>query len=59
MTAGTLTFGEVQERTNALARALREEGVKQGDGVAIMCRNHRGFIDITVACSKLGANALT
>ncbi len=23
-----------------------------------MCRNHRGFIDITVACSKLGANAL-
>jgi acyl-CoA synthetase (AMP-forming)/AMP-acid ligase II len=23
-----------------------------------MCRNHRGFIDATVACSKLGANAL-
>ncbi len=55
---GTLTFGEVQERTNSLARALAQEGVKQGDGVAIMCRNHRGFIDITVACSKLGANAL-
>ena len=30
----------------------------EGDGVAIMCRNHRGFIDATVACSKLGANAL-
>ncbi len=55
---GTLTFGEVQERTNALARTLAQEGVKQGDGVAIMCRNHRGFVDITVACSKLGANAL-
>ena len=26
--------------------------------MAIMCRNHRGFIDATVACSKLGANAL-
>ena len=23
-----------------------------------MCRNHRGFIDATVACSKLGAHAL-
>jgi fatty-acyl-CoA synthase len=30
----------------------------EGDGVAIMCRNHRGFIDATVACSKLGAHSL-
>ena len=55
---GTLTFDEVQKRTNALARALQADGVKQGDGVAIMCRNHRGFIDATIACSKLGANSL-
>jgi fatty-acyl-CoA synthase len=55
---GTLTFGEVQRRTNALAHALAERGIKEGDGVAIMCRNHRGFIDATVACSKLGAHAL-
>ncbi len=55
---GTLTFKEVDERSNALAHALRDEGVKEGDGVAIMCRNHRGFIDATVALSKLGANAL-
>ena len=26
--------------------------------MAIMIRNHRGFIDTTVACSKLGAHAL-
>src|SRR5256886_5476916 len=55
---GTLTFAEVHRRTNALARALREEGISEGDGVAIMCRNHRGFIEATVACSKLGASAL-
>ena len=30
-------------------------GIGEGDGVAIMCRNHRGFIEATVACSKLGA----
>ena len=55
---GTLTFGEVHKRTNALARGLQRTGVGEGDGVAIMCRNHRGFIEATVACSKLGANAL-
>jgi|GEM_PF-5915050 len=37
---------------------LRKAGVGEQDGVAIMCRNHRGFIDTTIACSKLGASAL-
>jgi acyl-CoA synthetase (AMP-forming)/AMP-acid ligase II len=55
---GTLTFQEIHERTNALANAWSDLGIGEGDGVAILCRNHRGFIDATVACSKLGANAL-
>jgi len=55
---GTLTFGEVHRRTNALAAALAARGIREGDGVAIMCRNHRGFVEATVACSKLGAHAL-
>src|SRR3954454_7744693 len=55
---GTLSFREVHERTNALAHALRAEGVEAGDNVAVMCRNHRGWIDAVLACSKLGANAL-
>src|SRR3954464_12816732 len=37
---GTLTFREVDERTNALANALKKDGIGEGDGVAIMCRNH-------------------
>jgi fatty-acyl-CoA synthase len=56
--AGTLTFSEVHRRSNALARGLAGEGVGEGDGVAIMCRNHRGFIEATLAVSKLGANGL-
>src|SRR3954471_11115798 len=56
--SGTLTFREVHERSNAVARALAEEGVGVGDGVAIMCRNHRGFIEATIAASKVGANAI-
>jgi acyl-CoA synthetase (AMP-forming)/AMP-acid ligase II len=55
---GTLTFAEVERRTNALARGLRRAGVTEQDDVAIMCRNHRGFIEATVACAKLGAGAL-
>jgi acyl-CoA synthetase (AMP-forming)/AMP-acid ligase II len=55
---GTLTFEEVHRRTNALANELRRAGVSEQDGVAIMCRNHRGFIEATLACSKLGASAL-
>ena len=39
---GTLTFEDVHKRSNALAHAFRDEGIKPGDGVAILCRNHRG-----------------
>ena len=53
-----MTFAEVHRRTNALASQLREAGIGEDDRVAIMCRNHRGFIEATVACSKLGAGAL-
>jgi acyl-CoA synthetase (AMP-forming)/AMP-acid ligase II len=55
---GTLSFREVDERTNSLAHALRADGIREGDSVAVMCRNHRGWIDAVVACSKLGAHAL-
>jgi acyl-CoA synthetase (AMP-forming)/AMP-acid ligase II len=55
---GTLTFAEVHARTNALANALKADGIEAGDSVGVMCRNHRGFIDAVVACSKLGANVL-
>ena len=56
--AGSLTWERTHRRSNALARALRDEGVEMGDGVAIMCRNHRYFIEATMACAKLGAVAL-
>ncbi len=55
---GSLSFGELDRRTNALANALAAAGVREGDGVGIMCRNHRGFVEATVATAKLGADAL-
>jgi fatty-acyl-CoA synthase len=55
---GTLSFGEVDRRANALARALSERGIEEGDGIAIMARNHRGLVDSTLATAKLGCSAL-
>src|SRR5215217_2911633 len=56
--SGTLTFKAQHERSNALAHALARDGIRAGDAVAIMCRNHRGWIDAYVATNKLGAHAL-
>src|SRR3954469_14854255 len=55
---GELTFQDIHLRSNALANALSDRGVNEGDGVAILMRNHRYFVETTIACSKLGAKAL-
>jgi acyl-CoA synthetase (AMP-forming)/AMP-acid ligase II len=55
---GTLTYRDLHERSNGLAHAFSDAGIVEGDGVAVMCRNHRGFIEATAAISKLGADAL-
>jgi fatty-acyl-CoA synthase len=55
---GSATFDEVNRRSNALARGLREAGVSPGDVVGVMCRNHRRFIETIVACCKVGANTV-
>jgi len=55
---GSLTFEELHRRSNALAHAFAGMGIGYGDGVGVMCRNHRGFIEATLAAAKLGASAL-
>ena len=55
---GELTFGETHARSNALARGLADLGVGPGDGVAIMCRNSRFFVEATIATAKLGGVCL-
>jgi acyl-CoA synthetase (AMP-forming)/AMP-acid ligase II len=55
---GSLTWERLHRRSNALAHSLAALGIGPGDGVGIMCRNHRGFIETTLAAAKLGASAL-
>jgi fatty-acyl-CoA synthase len=55
---GELSFAELDQRTNALANALRERGFKARDGLGVMCRNHRGLYEAILAGAKLGARTL-
>ena len=51
---GNRTFGELNARTNALARALRRRGLKAGDAVALMCSNRPEFAEAIAACQRAG-----
>jgi fatty-acyl-CoA synthase len=55
---GDVTYKELDERTNALANAWRDEGLRPGDGVAVLVRNHRGFLEAVFAAAKLGAKII-
>ncbi|HVW48526.1 MAG TPA: AMP-binding protein [Solirubrobacterales bacterium] len=55
---GSLTWERLHRRSNALARSLQALGVGTGDGIGVMARNHRGFLEATLAAAKLGASAL-
>ncbi len=55
---GALSFERLHRRSNALARSFAAMGIDHEDGVGIMCRNHRGFVEATLAAAKLGASVL-
>ncbi|MFI1914919.1 acyl-CoA synthetase [Nocardia sp. NPDC020380] len=55
---GELTFAELEDRSNRLANAWRERGLKPREGVAILARNHRGLLDATFAAAKCGARII-
>jgi fatty-acyl-CoA synthase len=55
---GSLTFDALHRRSNALAHGLRSEGFGTGTTIGVMCRNHAGFVEVTLALAKLGATAL-
>jgi acyl-CoA synthetase (AMP-forming)/AMP-acid ligase II len=55
---GDVSYRELDQRTNALANAWRERGLHAGDGVAILVRNHRGFLEAVFAASKCGAKII-
>jgi acetyl-CoA synthetase len=53
-----VTFGEIREASNRLARALRRRGIGRGDRVGILLPQGRDVLVAHVALYKLGAVAL-
>ena len=51
----TVTFGELDARSNRLANALAAAGVHAGDRVAFLDKNGIEFFEVTFALTKLGA----
>lgn len=56
--AGTTSFDELRSRSLSIAQGLRAAGVGPGHNVAILARNHRGFVEATTAAALLGADSL-
>ena len=55
---GELSYKQLDERSNALANAWREKGLQASEGVAILARNHRGFLEALYAGAKCGARVI-
>ncbi len=51
----TLTFGEIDRRARRMALALQARSVHRGDRVAVQLPNSIEFLEIFIACMKLGA----
>lgn len=50
----SLTFGEIDARANRMARELAARGLDKGDRLCIHLPNRIEFIDIFLACVRLG-----
>ncbi|MCW2588059.1 MAG: acyl-CoA synthetase [Mycobacterium sp.] len=55
---GDLTFKELDDAANAAANGLLGIGVKGGDGVALLIRNHRWFLIALYGAAKVGARLI-
>ncbi len=55
---GEITYKELHENSNAIANAWRERGLEPGEGVAVLVRNHRGFLEAMFAGAKCGARII-
>ncbi|MDV3125780.1 long-chain-fatty-acid--CoA ligase FadD2 [Mycobacterium sp. 21AC1] len=55
---GELTFGELDVAAHKLANGLRAMGVRGGDGVAILARNHRWFLISVYGVARTGGRII-
>ena len=55
---GSITNSELNAAVNAVANGLLAMGVRGGDGVGVLARNHRWFSIANYACARVGARTI-
>jgi fatty-acyl-CoA synthase len=55
---GEITFAELDRSAHAVANGLHNMGVKGGDGVALLIRNHRWFLIALYGAARVGARVI-
>src|SRR5271154_4209929 len=55
---GTITFRELDQTSNALARGLQANGVRPGGVIGLLNRNHRSVLLTLSAANKIGVRAV-
>jgi fatty-acyl-CoA synthase len=55
---GEMTFKELDDAANAVANGLLAIGVKGGDGLALLVRNHRWFLIAAYGAAKVGVKLI-
>lgn len=51
----TITYGQLHERTNRLAKGLLQRGLARGDRIAVLAENSAEFVYLYAAAAKTGA----
>jgi fatty-acyl-CoA synthase len=51
---GTVTFGDLDRSSSALAQGFRSLGMNGGDHLGVLCANHREFVGVSIAAAKAG-----
>src|SRR4051794_25466866 len=54
----SLTYGELERRTNGLAHALRARGIQPGDRVGMLLGTGVAFLEVYIGVAKAGAVAV-
>src|SRR5699024_2734206 len=57
-TGASWTFADLDRRTDALAAALRRDGIARGDRVALVTVNSAHMLEVVFAVARLGAVAV-
>src|SRR5687768_8308087 len=54
-----VTYAQLDQRSTALAQALRSRGLTAGDTIAVLMENNRAYLEVTWAAQRCGLRYTT